>query len=276
MKIMILMENEPSVDHLYNEHGLSIYIEVGNHKILMDSGQSDKTYANALELGIDVKDIDIFVLSHGHYDHGNGFIAFHNVNDKAKIYMQESCKNEFYHGERYIGLNKEIFDYDNIEYLNGDIDIDETVSIFTNISNHKIAPKGNKRLLKKENNTLIMDDFNHEQCLVIKEDDLYVLFSGCAHHGILNVLDTFYLKYGRYPDAVFSGFHMASKKGYDRNDIDEIVYTAKVLNELDTMFYTGHCTGIEAFEILYEHMDFIEYMHVGDQIEIIETGDEDD
>ena len=67
MRIVTLMENTTKSESLRAEHGLSLYIETGNHKILFDTGQSDMFVRNASKLGIDLKDVDICVLSHGHY-----------------------------------------------------------------------------------------------------------------------------------------------------------------------------------------------------------------
>ena len=72
MKITSILENTSHREDMITEHGLSLYIETGAHKILFDMGQSDAFYKNAQTLGIDLAAVDIAVLSHGHYDHGGG------------------------------------------------------------------------------------------------------------------------------------------------------------------------------------------------------------
>ena len=48
----------------------------------------------------------------------------------------------------------------------------------------------------------IQDDFSHEQNLVIREDGISLLVSGCSHKGIVNIVDQFYNLYGHYPTHV--------------------------------------------------------------------------
>lgn len=51
MKIVILMEDTKGEQEVSAEHGLSLYIETGHHKILADTGASDRTWENAGALG---------------------------------------------------------------------------------------------------------------------------------------------------------------------------------------------------------------------------------
>ena len=116
---------------------------------------------------------------------------------------------------------------------------------------------------------LVQDDFKHEQCLVINEAGKKVLLSGCAHHGILNILDRYHELYGGYPDVVISGFHMMKKNGYTDEDITMIIDTALSLRKLNTVFYTGHCTGEEPYNAMKKLMgDKLHYVHSGDEIKI--------
>lgn len=51
MKIINLIEDTQGTEGLHAEHGLSIYIETSRHKILVDTGASEKTWENAERLG---------------------------------------------------------------------------------------------------------------------------------------------------------------------------------------------------------------------------------
>ena len=54
--------------------------------------------------------------------------------------------------------------------------------------------------------------------------------------------------FGGDPDVVISGFHMMKKQPYDCEKLDVIDETARELARHNTVFYTGHCTGLPAFE----------------------------
>ena len=54
MKIVTLIENTSNRQDLLPEHGLSLYIETKNHKILFDTGASGSFDNNAKKLGIDL------------------------------------------------------------------------------------------------------------------------------------------------------------------------------------------------------------------------------
>ena len=91
------------------EHGLSVYLETGKHKLLVDTGATDAFLRNAEFLGIDLKEVDILILSHGHYDHGGGILTFSKINPRARIYISEDAFAKYYHererGTDYIGLD---------------------------------------------------------------------------------------------------------------------------------------------------------------------------
>ena len=64
IRIVTLAENYVYGKHLQGEHGLSIYIETAQNKILFDTGASDLFIRNTEQLGIDLKQIDYLILSH--------------------------------------------------------------------------------------------------------------------------------------------------------------------------------------------------------------------
>lgn len=249
MKVVILMEDTCGVPGCEYEHGLSVYIETASHKVLMDTGASKKTLENAKKLGIDLSGVDAVILSHGHSDHSGGILAFREINSHAPVYMQRTALGDYYHGERYIGIDKRIGQMPGIKLLDGDYEIDGELSIFTGIRGRRFWPESNLRLSMMENGQQVQDRFAHEQCLAI-HGEKELLVSGCAHNGILNILDSYREKFGRYPDAVISGFHMMKKADYTEREMETIRQTAEELKKMDTVFYTGHCTGQKAIDLM--------------------------
>lgn len=277
MRIINLVENTEGASGCGFEHGLSFYIETEHHKLLADTGASDLLLKNAEKLGIDLTKVDTVILSHGHYDHGGGILPFAEINPAAKIYIPAAAFGAYYSlrdgAPRYIGLAEEIRRLPQVVIVGGTaaciFRIDDELSLFSGIGNTYPIPSANRNLRVKTKQGLRQDDFRHEQCLVVSEGGRKVLLSGCAHHGILNVLDRYRELFGGEPDVAISGFHMMKKNGYSEEDLDMIADTAKELCKVSTVFYTGHCTGTEPFEAMKKIMGGqLRYVHSGDEIRI--------
>ena len=74
--------------------------------------------------------------------------------------------------------------------------------------------------------------------------------------------------FGAYPQTVISGFHMMKKDDYTQEETDYIRRTADELIKTGALFYTGHCTGRKAYDIMKEMMgDQLQAFHSGSQLE---------
>ena len=267
--------------------GFLFYIETKRHKILFDSGPSEETLNNAKILKVDLRKVDIAILSHGHYDHSGGLLDFAALNPKAKIYMQRGASGENYafdgpeKGFRYIGIDKNILELPQVVLLDGDIKNDEELSLFRIDQRKFPLPSTNRRIMKKlsEGGTspsdaaaYTQDDFSHEHCLFIdggKEET--AIISGCAHNGILNIMEEFIRKFGKdkLPKVVISGFHLMKKSGYQVKDFEEAREIAKLLTAYPCKFYTCHCTGIEPYEQMKTVMgNQLNYFHTGNKLKL--------
>ena len=268
MRIVTLVENTQGHNGCIAEHGLSVYITTGKHRLLMDAGQTDAVVSNAEKLGIKLSDVDLLILSHGHYDHSGGILPFSELNSKAVIIMQKKAAEPHFNMDRYIGIDDRILQLPNSELIEGDRQLDDELCLFSGITGRRCFPQGNLRLKMLKGGEKISDDFSHEQCLVVTHKGRKLLLSGCAHNGILNILDRYNELFGGYPDFVISGFHMMKKDGeHTAEEIAVIEQTARELNKLDTVFYSGHCTGIPAFERMKAIMgDKLRALHSGDDI----------
>lgn len=62
MKISVLVENHDG-DMCSGEHGLSLFVEVGDVKVLFDTGSSPLFIKNAVKMGLDIHSANYVVLS---------------------------------------------------------------------------------------------------------------------------------------------------------------------------------------------------------------------
>ena len=298
MKITCLMENTIGNEICQSEHGFCLLVEMKDTTILVDTGASGLFMENAQKLGINLRKVETLFLSHGHYDHGGGIIEFCNCNPIAEIVMQKSALGNYWHKseqvEKYIGLDPAIKELENLSLVEGDYiyckgdlktgfgtekqnmkteyEKQKYIHIFTlkkdKQNNLKCWPEGNLVLKEKIETGYVQDHFAHEQYIVVREDGKSVLISGCAHNGILNILEEYQRKFGQNPDVIISGFHMRKKTGYSERDFEVIKETAKILKNTEILCYTGHCTGEEPYQLMKEIMgEQLQYVHCGDVIE---------
>lgn len=276
MRIINLIENTEGTSGCTAAHGLSFYVETPKHRLLLDLGPSDETLRNAERLGIDLTKVDTVVLSHGHYDHSGGILSFLEINRNAKVYMQRSATKAYYAddgadapggGYRYIGIDPRIVESGRVTFADGDMTIDEELSVFTVRNRSHELPFSNRNLLLLAGDTYIRDDFRHEHCLVISAEGKRVLLSGCAHNGILSILDAYRERYGSDPDIAVSGFHLMKKTPYSETELAEVLNTAQELKTYRTKLVTCHCTGVPAYEAMKEILGGqLSYAHAGDTV----------
>ena len=89
--ITTLVEDAASGTGLCGEHGLSLWTEYGDQRILFDTGQTGLLLKNAKLLGADVARTDAIVLSHGHYDHTGGLAAVLDIAPRAIVYVHPAA-----------------------------------------------------------------------------------------------------------------------------------------------------------------------------------------
>ena len=271
MRIVCLIENAPGPAGIRHEHGLSVYLETERHRILADTGASDGALANAAALGVELSGVDLLFLSHGHYDHAGGIPSFAAINPWAEICLQKTAGLDYYgldpEGPRYIGIEKSILSLPRLRMLDGSAELDEEISVLAGFPGRRCWSKSNLRLARLEGDRMVQDSFDHEQALVVRQHGKTLLFSGCAHNGILNILDRFREVYGRDPDLVIGGFHFMKGSAYTEAETGDIRETARELAGMDTEFYTGHCTSLPGYEIMAEIMgDKLHALHSGMEI----------
>lgn len=263
MKIVVVVTDNSLSNELVAEHGLCVYVQTEKHNILADTGMSELTWENAEKLGIDIRNTDIVSLSHGHYDHSGGIMSFFEINKTARIFARESVFGNYYHADRYIGVDQEIKNLPTLCFTGSSFRLDDEVSFFSDIKANRFWPLSNAGLSEIKSGCSVPDDFKHEQCTVIKSERKTVLISGCAHNGILNIMDRFREIYGRNPDVVISGFHMNSPD----EDMDAVKETAEELSKTETLYFTGHCTGNDAYSVMKQIMkDKLNFIYSGMEI----------
>ena len=256
MKIITLLENGACDAALGSAHGLSLYIETPKHKILFDMGPDEQFLSNAEKLGVDLREVDLAILSHGHYDHGGGLEAFCKRNPTAKIYLRKGAFGEYVALEedeslRYIGLDPALQKYtDRLVFTDESLRLDEELRLFSDVPDTYGALSASGKLKERQGENLLQDRFLHEQDLLITAEGKTVLVSGCSHRGIVNILRFARALASGEIDDMIGGFHLFQLEEGDpaADKLIEMIGTALLAGE--TVYYTGHCTGDYAYEKL--------------------------
>ena len=281
MKIVVLVDNtsDPHNKNLCTEHGLSIYFEFDNCKWLFDTGASGYFYSNAQKLDINIPDVDYLILSHGHADHTGGLSTFIDVNKKAKIFLSDNIKDK-----KFISYSKGTkrsisTDYSVIEnniqrfiFIDSITPITQNTKLICNISHNYLLPKANNKLFAADYIGECVDKFKHEIILTVNTSKGLIVFSGCSHNGILNILSACSANYQNIPLYMcIGGMHLPDSTTKDQYESDtEIEVLANTLKNKfpDMTLLTGHCTGIHPNNILKNTLgDNFDSFYTGFEIE---------
>ena len=264
-KITVGIDNKRS-EGLKGEWGLSLFIEYGDKKILLDAGASDLFLRNYARLGLDISDVDCGVLSHAHYDHANGIPAFFNNNSKAKFYVSETaapdCYGKILFVKFYSGIPKTMMeDYaDRIVKVSDVHEISDGVYIVPHKKGGYPDIGKSGHLLRKTDRGFVPDDLGHEQSLVLEIDKGLVILNSCSHSGpgiIINEVKE------AFPDKHIYGY-LGGLHLWDSPE-EKIRSAARDFADAGIEYIgTGHCTKDRAFGILKEEL--------GDRIEQFRTG----
>ena len=263
MKVTVLIENTaPEGSGLAFESGLSLYIEYKDKKILLDAGISGDFAANAEKLGVDLKAVELGVLSHGHFDHSDGLRAFFPLNDKVDFHLRPGAEGPYFSMKptvHFIGIHRDIWrDYQNrFRFVEGIHALGEGMWLLPDGDvDPEFVGRAKDLVYKRGEDDFIPDDFRHEQSLVFETERGLVVFNSCSHSGIVNIVRGVQkMLPGKKVRAVVGGFHMFGKNTPNgMNCSEEYVYkVADALKQLGVEeVYTGHCTGPNALALLKE------------------------
>ena len=270
MQATILVDNLTR-NNLSPEWGLSVFIEYGPNKILLDTGASGRFLKNADSMGIPLGQVDFGVLSHAHYDHADGMGEFFTCNPHAVFYLREGTKENCYGKKwcfhKYIGIHRGFLKTyrDRIKYVSGKHEILPGITLLPHTTQGLEEIAKGVNLYVKEGRKFWPDSFSHEQSLVFDTEKGLVTFSSCSHGGADNIIreiEAAFPKKQLY--AMLGGFHLYKSSREEVRALAERIKKTGIQK-----IYTGHCTGERAFDILKEELgDCAEQIYTGMEKEL--------
>lgn len=255
LRITVLKENSAVCPEVVPGHGLSLLVEIGETRVLLDTGPDVTVLANATALGVNLAPLDAIVLSHGHYDHTGGLAAVLERLGPTRVVAHTGIFDETYSrteqgGLRSIGAPRT---YDDCCALGAgfefsELPVDLGGGIMSTGHIHSVRPHhtSGSSLLRRGQSGLVRDDFRDDVSLVVRLADCSAVITGCAHAGLLNILyKAQTIMPDRVPQVVIGGLHLGTVA---HAQIVEIAAEAHALGVRTLL--PCHCTGERAVAVL--------------------------
>lgn len=251
-RITILCENTVQGVGFLGEHGFSVFVETPGRTILFDTGQGFTIIHNSLRLKKDLRDVSMAVLSHGHTDHVGGLTAFLEVKGDCPIVAHPDIFTEKFRlvpeaggGEKplstgmpwpkaYLATRGAQF-----EWRREFTEIAPNVFVTGEVPRKTLFELGSPKFVVSGDNGFVQDPFLDDFSLVLKTSRGLVVVLGCAHAGIINILNHAIDRTGeKRIYAVVGGTHLGLSPEPQLNP------TIQALKEFDIqMLAVSHCTG---------------------------------
>ncbi len=258
-RITIICENSVSVRGGLGEHGFSAYVETERGNYLFDTGRGEALLPNLLKFDKDFLSIQKIFLSHGHHDHTGGLASILEVLGETEVLAHPDIFSVRYNisrkdgkeARRYAGLK---FTRPYLESLGAKFRLEKDfrevareMFLTGEVPRRTSFERGDPRLFAEVGGELISDPFMDDQSLIIETTKGLLVLLGCAHSGVVNILEHVVSRTGKdriY--AVLGGTHL------DFSTPSQVQETIIALKKYDIeKIGVSHCTGPAAASRLY-------------------------
>lgn len=250
------------------EHGFSCLLKVSagseEHWVLLDAGISATCFLNNVDaLKIDLNKIERFILSHGHFDHFGGLLAFLNRGNKGisltlhpDVFLERRLNIRPMKTIAEMGVLKEtdlraagveIFKSSQASTLASNL-----IMVTGDVQRTTDFEKGFPWAEVKINNEWGVDPFHDDQAVAINlKGKGLVIIGGCSHSGIINTVR--YAQKVTQIDqvhAIMGGFHLTGSL------FDPIIEpTIQEIKKINPNYVVPtHCTGWKAINQFAKEM----------------------
>ena len=224
ISLITVYDNYQHNSELKTGFGFGCVIKTKDKNILFDTGSESLTLIGNMEkLGIKPEEINIIVLSHIHGDHVGGLFGFLEKNSNVTVFILDSFPKSFKNEIKQMGAL--------IVEVNKEIEIEKG-----------IYSTGELGILIKE------------QSLIINTKKGLVIVTGCAHPGIVNIIQRAKELTNKEVYLVIGGFHLG---GASDSELKNIIESFRELNVKKVA--PCHCSGDRCRELFKQEYknDFI-------------------
>jgi 7,8-dihydropterin-6-yl-methyl-4-(beta-D-ribofuranosyl)aminobenzene 5'-phosphate synthase len=254
LKITILCENTVGRMIGIGEHGFSAFIETDRGNYLFDTGKGHSIVSNSLVLEKDLRSIKKIFLSHGHQDHTGGLPEVLQLKGKVDIHAHPHIfldriavtKEKETETRRFAGL---LYKRSYLECLgahflfNSDfVEVENGMYLTGEVLRQTEFEKSDPRLFMEIDGKTSPDTFPDDQSLVLDTEQGLVLVLGCAHSGMINIIDHVMNKMNKKKFyAILGGTHL---NFLTPEQLEQSILSLKKIQV--EKIGVSHCTGMRA------------------------------
>lgn len=276
-KITVLCENLVGRLVGAGEHGFSVFIETDSGNYLFDTGSGHSVVANSLILNKDLRTVRRIFLSHGHYDHTGGLPEVLKLKGNVDVHAHPHLfldriavlKEDDKETKRFVGIpyKKVYLEFQGANFvLSKDyFEVEKGIFLTGEVSRKTPFEKPDPRLFSEINGQIVQDIFLDDQSLIMDTVKGFVVILGCAHSGMINILNHVIHKMGKEKFyAIMGGTHL------DFLTPEQLEESIKSLKQMKIeKIGVSHCTGMKAaFRLHQEFGERFFYGYVGSTLEI--------
>ncbi len=237
MNIKVLFDKSSLSKNFRTGWGVAFLVD---DKVLFDTGEKGEwLLENISSLGVDIDKIEAVVISHDHWDHWGGLWDLLHQRKDIRLYICPNFSREF--KDKADALNANIIKVEKLSEIVKDV-----------FSTGEIPGAYHAK-------------FMPEQALILKTKNGLTIITGCAHPGILKMVEKVKINFPAIPIyLVLGGFHL---KESDRRAVEIIAESFKKMNILKAG--PTHCSGDIAEEIFKRsYGDNFISIKVGQEMEV--------
>ncbi|NWF75640.1 MAG: MBL fold metallo-hydrolase [Nitrospirae bacterium] len=259
------------------EHGFSVFIETDKGNYLFDTGSGHSIVGNSLVFCKDLRTIRKIFLSHGHYDHTGGLPEVLKIRGKVSVHAHPDIfleriaviKEKTKEIKRFVGIP---FKKSYLESLGANfifntkfVEVEKGISLTGQVPRKTPFEKPDPRLFTEVNGKINQDILLDDQSLILDSKKGLILILGCAHSGMINIINHVINKTKKEKIyAILGGTHL------DFLTAEQLEKSIEFLKKIEVeKIGVSHCTGLKAaFRLQQEFGDRFFYGCVGGVLEV--------
>jgi 7,8-dihydropterin-6-yl-methyl-4-(beta-D-ribofuranosyl)aminobenzene 5'-phosphate synthase len=276
-RITILSENLVGKRVGSGEHGFSAFVETAQGNYLFDTGSGQSVVANSLTFGKDLRSVKKIFLSHGHFDHTGGLPEVLKVKGKVDVHAHPNIfsdriavhKDDGRETKRFVGIP---YKRGYLESLGAHFvlnvaftEVEKGIFLTGEVPRKTSFEKPDPNLYTEVDGKTVPDTFPDDQSLILDSEKGLILILGCAHSGMINIIQHVMEQTGKERfSAIVGGTHL------DFLTPEQLEGSITFLKKLKVeKIGVSHCTGMRAAcRLQLEFGDRFSYGCVGSVLEV--------